>query len=199
MACLRFCPGRMLKFWLNCEIWTRDEAGTAWISEWAIEDFGLLPFSLRQMPHGCRRVFALDMWTISVQFRGNRDIYSCRLSLHPACHAWCESITNSTWSSHDDVTNNTTNSPWTFKITPSEESSAFHNGPGRLLGVRAQFQAKLPASSGEARLPKNHCPGLLSTHHHHRAWTLRWTHLLTSFEIVLQRSAILCCTAFTAT
>jgi hypothetical protein len=151
MACLRFCPGRMLKIWINCEIWKRDEAGTAWISEWAIEHFWLLAFSVCQMPHGCRCAVAWDMWTISVQFREDGDIYSSQLSLRLAYHAWCESITNSTWSNHDDVTNNTTNSPWTFKITPSEDSSAFHNSPGRLLGVRAQSQAKLPASSGEAR------------------------------------------------
>jgi hypothetical protein len=114
---LRFCPGRMLKIWINCEIWKRNEAGTAWISEWEIEDFWLLPFSLRQMPHGCRCAVAWDVWIISVQLRENGDIRSCRLSLRLAYHAWCESITNSTLSNHDDVTNNTINSPWTLKIT----------------------------------------------------------------------------------
>jgi hypothetical protein len=68
MACVRFCPGRMLKNWINCEIWKRDEAGTAWISKWAIEDFWLLPFSIRQIPHGCRLAVAWDMLTISVRF-----------------------------------------------------------------------------------------------------------------------------------
>jgi hypothetical protein len=83
-------------FWINCETWKRDEASTAWISEWAIEDFWLLPFSTRQMPHACRRAVALDMRSISVRFRENRDIHSTRLSLRLVHHAWCESITDST-------------------------------------------------------------------------------------------------------
>lgn len=85
---------------------------------------------------------------------------------------------------NDNLRNNIITNPGACHpsiITPSSEHrSAFLNSLEALAKVRAQFQAKLPASSGKARPPGIHYLGPHPCSTYRRAWIIQRTYLLTS-------------------